>query len=404
MKFVLDTNVYIHYKNFLECDWNKFFGEDNLTLIVPQTIIGELDEKKYDARDHIRKKAQYVIAKFREIKKDQSNWEIKTEFTPGIGEEIEWKSVGLNQTNNDDRIIAELLKMKSQENEDICIVTGDFNFELKAENYNIKVFNPPDEWLVKIKDPRDEKLDKLKRTLPKVELYILDEKNESFQKNIQISLKLNDACLLNEEYFEKEISQIKEYVKAKTINQKFGYLTLRDHILLYRERMNDYVCDYKEYLQNLAKFQDWHHSAIKISLVLNNTGNLPADDIDIWIKFPKDLDILEELPEKPIKPREPEPPREYDSTYGIHLGLAPKIDLSSIIGNKEICGPDIEQTQKCILIHYWKKKLKQGLDWRMPLYIKFKSVEKIHPIHIYYSIKIGNLPGELKGRLVVDIL
>ena len=65
MKFILDTNIYIHYNLFTECKWSDLFGTEDLTLMVTPTIIKELDEKKYDQRDHIRKRAQEIISIFR---------------------------------------------------------------------------------------------------------------------------------------------------------------------------------------------------------------------------------------------------------------------------------------------------------------------------------------------------
>jgi len=53
MRFVLDTQMFIHYKSFTDCDWKGILGEGSLTLLILQTILGELDEKKYDQRDHI---------------------------------------------------------------------------------------------------------------------------------------------------------------------------------------------------------------------------------------------------------------------------------------------------------------------------------------------------------------
>ena len=68
MKFVLDTNIYLHYKLFTERDWKTLLGSEDLTLIVPPTVIKELDEKKYTASNTpLKRKAQEVISKFKEI-------------------------------------------------------------------------------------------------------------------------------------------------------------------------------------------------------------------------------------------------------------------------------------------------------------------------------------------------
>lgn len=77
-------------------------------------------------------------------------------------------------------------------------------------------------------------------------------------------------------------------------------------------------------------------------------------------------------------------------------------DLSAFIRNQTgISGPDIQASSDNVSVHYWRKKLKQGLNWPLSLYVKFK--DKVHPFHIDYSIKIGNMPMEQRGKLGITL-
>lgn len=408
MWFVLDTQMYLHYNYFTDCDWKSILGEDNLTLLIPQTILSELDEKKYDQRDHIRKRAREVISKFREIKKGgKVPCGINVEFIRNLGDDIDWNAFGLNNSNKDHRIIAEILRIKNQfKEENVCIVTADMNMELQAENYDIKVIYPPDEWLLRIKDPRDEKLAKLEKNIPKIRLSFYDKITASRKDTLEISIRFNDNDLLSQDTIEHQISKIKRYVEGKIASKRYGYFTPPDHIETYKIKMGRYLDLYQEYLNNLQIFHEWKALAVKIKLCLENVGNLPADDVDIWIIFPKYIEVLEDLPEYPTEPLEPKPPNDiFDPTYGYDYGsvISPP-DLSDFIRNqKGVSGPDIQVSNDTVLIHYWRRKLKQGLNWPLPLYIKFRSKDNLHAFHIEYSIKIGNMPMEQKGKLIIEL-
>ncbi len=303
MRFVLDTQMFLHYNSFTDCDWKSILGEDNLTLLIPQTILSELDEKKYDQRDHIRKRAREVISKFREIKKGgKVPCGINVEFIRNLGDDIDWNALGLNNSNKDHRIIAEILRIKNQfKEENVCIVTADMNMELQAENYDIKVIYPPDEWLLRIKDPRDEKLAKLEKTIPKIRLSFYDKIAASRKDTLEISIRFNDNDLLSQDTIEHQISKIKQYVDGKIARKRYGYFTPPDHIDIYKTKMSRYLNLYQSYLHNLKIFHEWKTFAVKIKLCIENVGNLPADDVDIWIIFPKYIEVLEDLPEDPYR-------------------------------------------------------------------------------------------------------
>jgi rRNA-processing protein FCF1 len=44
---VLDTNMYLHW-DIKNVDWCKELNTDAVTIVVPPTVIYELDEKKHD--------------------------------------------------------------------------------------------------------------------------------------------------------------------------------------------------------------------------------------------------------------------------------------------------------------------------------------------------------------------
>jgi hypothetical protein len=67
MKFILDTNVYIHFNLFSDCDWKKLLGSDDLTLLVTPTILAEIDKLKNDQRGFVSRRARKLGSIFDEI-------------------------------------------------------------------------------------------------------------------------------------------------------------------------------------------------------------------------------------------------------------------------------------------------------------------------------------------------
>ncbi|MBN1763442.1 MAG: hypothetical protein JW878_10290 [Methanomicrobia archaeon] len=114
--FVLDTNFYLHYKLFTELDWKSLLGCNNLILIVPPTVIKELDDKKFSApNSRIKRRAQEVISKFRDISEGKSiPCGFQINFLESIIEEKALRDLHLNPDNSDDKIIAATLAFREQ--------------------------------------------------------------------------------------------------------------------------------------------------------------------------------------------------------------------------------------------------------------------------------------------------
>lgn len=86
MKYlVLDTNVFIHYKDFEHIDWKSLVGDDT-TICITQKVIGEIDKHKDQSRGRIQKRAKKISARFSAIflqgEVPQINIEVSVQFSP----------------------------------------------------------------------------------------------------------------------------------------------------------------------------------------------------------------------------------------------------------------------------------------------------------------------------------
>ena len=331
MKFVLDTNIYLHYKLFTGRDWKTLLESDDLTLVVPPAVIDELDEKKYSAPDtRIKRRAQEVISKLNEISEGKSAG-FQVNFLESTIENVDWKTLRLNSSNYDDRIIAAIIALKEQNSsEEILIVTADLGMKLKAKDHGIKIVSPPDEWKRETKDSRDKEIAGLRNELQKFqnavpEVQLLLSSGDKLEQVLKISkAKLLEGILTDEDIeakLEQERKKVKPIGTVDTINQ--GFISKKE-IRMYNGEVSEYIKKYRKYLNDVKKIQELRLT-IQISPVLINKGSSPAEDIDIylefpndWLKFPDYIKLLKEtdLLDFPKKPTRPTPPQSFPRLLG----------------------------------------------------------------------------------------
>jgi hypothetical protein len=147
---VVDTNS-LYYNDNIE-DWS--FSEFNsFEIIITPSVLKDLDKHKIEHRNEaIRKKAIKLINKLKEyrrrgklidgvvIKKDRIT--LKTiAKEPNFTRSLKW----LDQSNDDDRLIAELLEvMKVNGGRSVVMITGDINLQNKCEFAELPCIDPPD--------------------------------------------------------------------------------------------------------------------------------------------------------------------------------------------------------------------------------------------------------------------
>ena len=65
MKYLfLDTNIYLHYIDVEQINWDKIVGDTSITIVVPRITIREIDQHKDQSRRKIQKRAKVISAKF----------------------------------------------------------------------------------------------------------------------------------------------------------------------------------------------------------------------------------------------------------------------------------------------------------------------------------------------------
>ena len=112
MKYIfLDTNIFIHYKNFEEIDWLNEASCSDCTLVIAPIVLNELDKKKIGT-NKISNKVRKILTRFEEIIEFEIT-AIKDKVSINILSISPPKSIyennDLNFDEQDDRLIASII-------------------------------------------------------------------------------------------------------------------------------------------------------------------------------------------------------------------------------------------------------------------------------------------------------
>ncbi len=417
MKFVLDTNMYLHYHSFVDRDWATLLGDSNLTLIVPPSILKELDEKKYDAQDtRIRKRAQEVIARLDEISDGLSTpAKFNVEFPTTLHlDEISQNL--LKEKNQDNIIITEILALKKlKAQDDICLVTADLGMKLKAKANCLKVVAPPKEWKKEIKDPRDKKIVQQDETIKKLQtkmpdVQILLSSGNDLTDNLRISfgsLKFKSKKY-TDEYIEEIISRLPRELKIVRPEKPIVIAAVQfmnNTIDKYNKAIEDYPSKYREYLKVLRKSQETHDLSMEISPVFVNTGTVPAEDVEVTLMLPRHIIPMKKLPPLPMEPQRPNFETFSESVYADQQNnLLSSYLVSGMPANLAgtDSGPIVDIRENTV--KYWRNSLKHGKEWQpKSFFIRFRSEDKMRTFEMGYEMHINNYPEIKQGNLLISI-
>ena len=168
MKYlVLDTNVYLHYKDFEQVDWKTLLGDD-VTICVPLVVLSEIDKHKDQSRGKIQKRAKKLSSRFSELFLQGEAAQIAVEEMDNPPSTA-FDDTRFHKDINDDWIILSALHA-SHDSSSTVIVSGDNGILLKAKHFGLGFYKMPDDLLLSEELSEEEKeIKKLKEQLAKHE-------------------------------------------------------------------------------------------------------------------------------------------------------------------------------------------------------------------------------------------
>lgn len=413
----LDTNVFIHFKDFDQIDWKNVIksDEDFLITIVP-IVIDELDSHKYNKNPKISRRIKRILPKIEDY--ITSNQLVKL-ITSRPKDET-FINVQLNKNEQDDCILASILEFKSiiNEKDKVLYITYDTGPRLKAKTLSINCLKINESYLLPSEPDENEKrskelekeLQKFKNQSPKVIIGFPD--NDKFHKcESKKDLKSKEIFLL------ESLSELKEkynYLEkidyentTSNLIKAISFHALGDdQIKDYNSKLDTFFSEYEKYYSSIFDIVSYENECIKIKLVIRNEGTAPAEDIDVELHFPDGFELItkNELPQTSKEPKAPyQPKNRFDYNQNNLNSLLFSNNYNSPISNINFNAPIIKKTNS-YNVDFYLENLKHNQSFEFEtLYLKYDNRELAKNFSIDYKIMISNYPEIITGKLNVIV-
>lgn len=342
---IADTNYFLHFQQPDQIDWNTLVSSKQINLVVPMTVIDELDKHKNAPSSKLRSRAKAVIAKLKDIRRtDEKLWgeNVRLEIAPSVPLP-DMVELGLDESRPDDRIIAftvSFIKTKNTESSQIFLISNDFGMELKSEGRGIQLLILPENLLIAAEpDPNEKELRELRKQnfaltsrIPKLAVTI-NESGDRFEATLtkvqtltddEIESKVAEVKRLNPPHAESPVI-IKDQEEGKgspngmdlhkiiaTLSAMQGAVRpSKEQWDKYNSELEEFYEKYRNYLNQDQSHQELVARSIFLDLYIENGGTTPASDVRVNLHFPDGFQLIEygDFPEEPQKPMAPQEPR-----------------------------------------------------------------------------------------------
>ena|GEM_PF-674876 len=446
----IDTNVCLHFKRFDLYPWmDHLIDKGNITLVITHPLIAELDKKKYSDKKHLKNRAIATLRAIEYLENIESDGRYKYELFNEIIASIYLEQQGLDPSDDDDKIIAAILKYKEvyPERSDILFVTNDLGPRLKSRKYNIKCDSPISEHQLNSPDTELQKNikklkfqnERLKSLIPKLTLtfndnscihtasvepittnpqkFIDDKMNLKILSLPKLRLKedIEKERIANEER-RKNSAENGEEVDSNSLGELIrnlpdfgiGRISYEDKEK-YNECLKTYFSEYQLFLYQLLDHKRTKSLTVEFQFELNNDGTTPADDIDLYLHFPDGFELYnqETYPESPIKPEPPNKPVSMFSQN--HMLPIPNFYPPSTFGmsSDNVLRPKVTiKKTNSYDVNFHVASLKHNTSEKLEkLYIVFDDYTDLFNFNVKYEIRCSNIPEVVTGELnFVNIL
>lgn len=422
----LDTNIFIHFLDFEQIDWNSTLNSDDEIIITfAPIVIDELDKHKYNKNQKVLKRVKKLLPKIEKAVENIQQLKYKLKIVTKRPSENTFLENSLDKSEQDDCLLASIIEFQNKLDlgDNVTYITNDIGPRLKAKSLNILTATLPEEYLLPNEPDELEiknnsllkELNEFKNRTPKVDLTFKDGNNlatykkeslkstkETFIKNQIEAAKKETPYLI---YYPPDKDLYKNPMLAFANNPLFSLSETQ--ITDYNKELDEYYKKYEEYANSLYNLYTVKANTIKIELLLNNAGTAPAQDIDVEIHFPDGFELFgkDDLPKVKKKPTPPyKPKHRHDFNLGNINAIASlispshKIDLGAIDLNK----PTIKKTNS-YNVNYHLNSLKHNQSFELaPLYAKFDDITNAKGFQIDYKLIISNIANPIVGQMNVN--
>ncbi|MGC8658036.1 MAG: PIN domain-containing protein [Desulfomonilaceae bacterium] len=318
----LDTNIFLQCKDVDQLPWSEVAGKaGEILLLIPTSVEKEIDNLKQDGNSRRTKRARKANSRMREILKAKDEKLTLRKSGPLV--EISFVSLDIAQnlqgqidtSKPDNRIVAEAISYKHEHpTNDVFLLTNDTLLIRTAMRHNLSYLEIPSNWVLepepdpnekKIKELED-KLKKLEKILPKIDITISDSEGTVLPQSHNIVVKTCKeldcyeieeliAAAKNEWLLHSE-SEIQK--NAKAVHQFAPSFLGFDHdyerpngqdIQNYFEECDKWISELEAFIKELPTRMDSTSRNFRLVVTIANFGSVPAENVVVEFKLPNGL-------------------------------------------------------------------------------------------------------------------
>lgn len=377
--FVLDTNVYLHYR-FREIPWTDILKKEfdcsnnNVGIGVPQKVIQEISDIKDTGRGKIQKKAKDISSFFGEVFLKEKKQEIPMCLIP-LPRDTDFDDVNYHLSNGDDVILLSVAKWDNRAQ--AIIVSGDNPMLIKAKGNGFKFCQLDDRFRMgnelseeekKIKE-LESQLALFQNKMSDISIRFLDNKEYVEYVRPIFSEEINESIRVFKEELETEYpykSKPKQdaYANPLALIQDGECFFPEESFVEYNKDRDKFIKDSirKKKIEIIANRQEL--SFKELTFYIENSGTASSGRINIELTFPSEITLYESPTtvhfDKPCKP---------EFGYGRYLQSIAQLSLynhsrkekTKIWGNESIINNRIIRLKYENLNHHMSGLLKRGI-------------------------------------------
>lgn len=314
MKYLfLDTNILLHYIDYEQINWKSMFDDDDITIVITDTVLREIDKHKDSSRGKIQKTAKKYSSRFREILMESYKSKINVVFTDFPA--FDGTEGNLKSSSQDDCILLSAIQFES-DNTNKYIITSDNGMIIrcKRHQFNVKTL---DDQLRKKDEPSEEEqrckeleqeLSLYKNALPKPELRFSNGESllelqhievHDIQNRVDAYKKKLESDYPHKQYFEPS------YINGIKIADK-AYPD--EDVDKYNAALDEFINKKCSIFESRLRFRETDKLFHEISFSIYNNGTAKTDELAIQINFPEGENFYDESSLIEYNVDEPEPP------------------------------------------------------------------------------------------------
>ena len=410
--FVLDTNVYLHYR-FREIPWTdilkkEFNCSNNIVGIgVPQKVIQEISNIKDTGRGKTQKKAKDISSFFGEVFLKEKKENIPMCLIP-LPRDTDFDDVNYHLSNGDDVILLSVAKWNNCSQ--AIIVSGDNPMLIKAKGNGFKFYQLDDKFRIenelsdeekKIKE-LESKLALFQNKMSDISIHFQDNKEYIVYVRPVINEEINESIRvfkdgLETKYPYKYKPNQDAYANPLSLLQNGEYYFSEESFVEYNKDRDKFIKDslQKKKIEIIANSQEL--SFKELAFYIENSGTASSGKINIELRFPLEINLYGKP--KTIRYNKPSEPQLGYSGYlqsfaQLSLYGHPQQDKTKIWNNDCIINNHIIRLEYESLNHHMSGLINQSI---------WIDTSNCDSFSIEWQLIDSENPNVFKGKLNVII-